>query len=261
MALPGYHSARMQSDQALLHVFGQRLRQAREAEGLSLSELAETAGLSRRYVTEAEAGRGNLSLLKLAALARALHLPLSELCDLPLAQGRMERIALVGLRGAGKSSVGRELARRLECPFVELDRRIEERAGLGMEALFDLSGSETYRRLEREVLEQVLSEGGRQVIATGGSIVTAPSTFARLRDACRTVWLQAAPESHLQRVLAQGDQRPMQGRPRALEELRALLAGRQRLYARCELHVPTDGRSVPEIAAWIAERVLEDSQA
>ncbi len=261
MALLGYHNARMQSDQALLTFFGQRLRAAREAEGFSVSDLADTAGLSRRYVTEAEAGRANLSLLKLAALARALHMPLAELCDLPLAQGRLERIALVGLRGAGKSSVGQALAQRLECPFVELDRRIEERAGLGMGELLDLSGSETYRRLEREVLEQVLSEGGRQVIATGGSIVSAPGTFARLRDACRTVWLQAEPESHLQRVLAQGDQRPMQGRPRALEELRSLLASRQRLYARCEMHVPTDGRSVQEIAGWIAARVLEDSAA
>ena len=249
----------MPSDQALLARFGHRLRSARESEGLAVSELADLAGLSRRYVTEAEAGRANLSLLKLAALARALHLPLAELCDLPLAQGRLERVALVGLRGAGKSTVGRELARRLECPFVELDRRVEERAGLGMGELLDLSGTETYRRLEREVLEQVLSEGGRQVIATGGSIVTAPGTFGRLRDACRTVWLQAEPENHLQRVLAQGDQRPFEGRPRALEELRALLAGRQRLYGRCEWHVRTDDRTPEEVAAWIESHVLANS--
>ena len=189
----GYHTARMDPEQVLLSALGQRLREARLGVPLTVSDLAHAAGLSRRYVTEAEAGRANLSLLKLASLARALGLPLGELCDLPLASGRHERIALVGLRGAGKSSVGRELARRLECPFVELDRRIEEHSGLRIGELFDLSGTETYRRFERETLEQVLSEGQRQVVATGGSIVNAPSTFARLRDACRTVWLARFP--------------------------------------------------------------------
>ena len=259
-ASSGYHTARMDANQALLSALGARLREARKASGLSVSDLALQAGLSRRYVTEAEAGRANLSLLKLANLARALGLPLGELCDLPLAAGRWERIALVGLRGAGKSSVGRELARRLECPFVELDRRIEERSGLPLGELFDLSGSETYRRIEREVLEAVLAEGQRQVIAPGGSIVNAPSTYARLRDACRTVWLKASPESHLARVMNQGDQRPMQGRPRALDELRALLEQRQRLYGRCEFQVDTDGKSISQVASWIEDHVFEPEQ-
>ncbi|MEZ5975267.1 MAG: shikimate kinase [Planctomycetota bacterium] len=246
----------MDADQALLTALGNRLREARHATGLSVSELAHQAGVSRRYVTEAEAGRANLSLLKLASLARSLGLPLGELCDLPLAAGRWERVALVGLRGAGKSSVGRELARLLECPFVELDRRIEERSGLSIAEIFDLSGVETWRRLEREELERVLAGGQRQVLATGGSIVTAPATFARLRDACRTVWLKASPEAHLARVLDQGDKRPMEGRPRALEELRSLLSQRERLYARCEFQVDTDGRSVRQVARWIAENAV-----
>ena len=247
----------MDADQALLSALGQRLREARLGTGLSVSDLALNAGLSRRYVTEAEAGRANLSLLKLSHLARALGLPLGELCDLPLAAGRRERIALVGLRGAGKSSVGRELAKRLECPFVELDQRIESRAGMRMAELFDLSGTETYRRLERESLERVLAEGQRQVLAPGGSIVNAPGTFARLRDACRTVWLKASPESHLARVVNQGDARPMEGRPRALDELRALLDQRRRMYARCEFVVDTDGKTVDQVADWIGEQVLE----
>ena len=209
--------------------------------------------LSRRYVTEAEAGRANLTLLKLASLARTLALPLAELCDLPLAPGRRERIALVGLRGAGKSSVGRALALALEAPFVELDERVETLAGMSLAELFDLQGATTFRRLEAEALEAVLGEGERSVIAPGGSIVAAPATFARLRDATRTVWLTASPEEHLERVLAQGDRRPMEGRPRALDELRAILERRREHYARCELVVETSGRDVPGVVRAIVD--------
>lgn len=234
----------MSPDQALLTALGVRLRREREAAGWTLSELALRAGLSRRYVTEAEAGRANLSLLKLAGLARALRLPLGQLCDLPLDLRRSERIALVGLRGAGKSSVGRALALELEAPFVELDQRVEALAGMGLAELFDLRGVPTYRRLEREALESVLAQGQRLVLATGGSIVTSPATFARLRDACRTVWLQARPEDHLQRVLDQGDQRPTLGRPRAMEELEEILERRAERYAQCELVIDTTGEGV-----------------
>ena len=218
---------------------------------MTLAELAQVSGLSRRYVTEAEAGRANLSLLKLAALARALAVPLGRLCDLPLDLRRSERIALVGLRGAGKSSVGRALALELEAPFIELDRRVEELAGMGLAELFDLRGAPTYRRLEREALESVLSQGQRMVVATGGSIVNSPATYARLRDACRSVWLRASPEEHLRRVLDQGDRRPVEGRPRAMEELREILERRSELYAQCELSFDTSGREVAEIASGI----------
>jgi XRE family aerobic/anaerobic benzoate catabolism transcriptional regulator len=241
--------------QSLLAELGRRLREARAGSGLTVADLARRAGLSRRYVTEAEAGRANLSILKLAALAQALRTPLAQLVDLQLVSPHSERIALVGLRGAGKSSVGRELALRLEAPFIELDARVEELAGMPLAEIFSLQGEEHFHRLESEALESVLSSGERMVIATGGSIVASPSTFERLRATCRTVWLRAAPEEHLQRVADQGDRRPMQGRPRALQELEELLARRDPLYKRCEIEIATSARSVADVVSAIEQRL------
>jgi len=242
-----FHSMETQQDRALLRELGARIRTERERLRLTVTELAERGDLSRRYVTEAEAGRANLSVLKLARLARALRVPMSQLCDLPSTQPPPERIALVGLRGAGKSTLGRALAQAIEAPFVELDERIERRAGLSLAALFDLQGVEAYRRLEREALEEVLAEGQRQVIATGGSIVTSEDTYSRLRRACRTIWLHAPPEVHLQRVRDQGDERPMAGRPRAFDELREILERREPLYALADEHLDTSRSTVPDL--------------
>ena len=241
--------------QNLLAELGRRLREARVRGGLTVSELAERAGLSRRYVTEAEAGRANLSILKLAALAQALRAPLAQLVDLPLVSKHSERIALVGLRGAGKSSVGRGLALRLEVPFLELDARVEELAGMPLAEIFSLQGEEHFHRLEAEALESVLASGERMVLATGGSIVASASNFERLRATCRTIWLRAAPEEHLARVEAQGDRRPMQGRPRALQELKELLARREPLYQRCEIEIATSGLPVAAVVRAIEEQL------
>ena len=238
----------MPGDQALLNELGRRLRSGREAAGLTVSELGRRAEVSRRTVTEVEAGRANPSILKLSRLARVLRLSMAQLCDLPLGVVRGERVALVGLRGAGKSTVGRQVALALEAPFVELDERVERLAGMSLAELFDLRGVGTYRRLEREALEEVLSEGQRQVIATGGSIVEDEETFARLREACQTVWLRATPEEHLARVLDQGDRRPSAGRPRAMEELREILLSREPSYGLCEQVVDTAGRAAAEVA-------------
>jgi len=232
----------------LLLALGQRIRRTREGLGLTVSELARRAGLSRRYVTEAEAGRANLSVLRLADLAVPLGVSLAHLCDLPLA-ARGERIALIGLRGAGKTSVGKLLAGTLDARFVELDERIEAQAGLSLAEIFDLHGVEAYRRYEREALEEVLTEGQRLVIATGGSIVTSEETYDRLRAMCRTVWLRAAPEAHLARVHAQGDRRPTAGRPRALEELREILGRRELRYALADFTLETDGLTSESVAA------------
>lgn len=235
------------AEQGILEELGGRLRALREASGRTLAETARQAGISRRYLTEAEAGRANPSLLVLARLADALGVELAGLLERARASAS-ERIALVGLRGAGKSTVGRILARELEVPFLELDRRVEELAGLSLAEIFELHGPGAFRRLELEALERVLAEGGRIVIATSGSIVESSESFARLCATCRTVWLAADPEEHFQRVLAQGDRRPMRERPRAMEELRALLAAREAAYGRCALAVRTSGKSPEKVA-------------
>jgi XRE family aerobic/anaerobic benzoate catabolism transcriptional regulator len=240
--------------QALLRGVGQRLRAARHVAGLTAAELARRAGVSRRTVTEAEAGRANLTLTRLSALARALELPLAQLVDPDPTSQRRGRIALVGLRGAGKSTVGRQLALEREVPFVELDQRIEETAGLSLSAIFELHGAGWFRKLQAEALESVLAEGENVVVATGGSIVDSEAAFARLRQTCHTVWLRARPEDHFERVVAQGDRRPMRGRPRALEELRSLLAEREAAYSRCEATVDTSGRTVDEVVAGLLSR-------
>jgi len=233
-------------DQALLLELGRRLRAARENAGQSVSQLARDAGLSRRHVTEAEAGRANPSILKLAQLATCLRIPLGELCALS-GVSRGERLALVGLRGAGKTSVGRALAQHLEAPFVELDQRVEDLAGVPLAELFDLQGQGAYHAYEAEALEALLAEGQRVVIATGGSIVSAEATYDRLRETCNTLWLRALPEDHLERVIGQGDQRPMRGRPRALEEMRTILEVRDPLYQLCDHTIDTSSASLDEV--------------
>src|SRR5213078_3522328 len=180
-------------------------------------------GLSVRFLVQLEAGEGNISVSRLDDVARALKLPASELlterdADTP------RTVALLGLRGAGKTTIGRQLARRLRVRFVELDRRIEQTANLSLGEIFSLYGDEHYRRLEREALAQVLDEHRATVLATGGGIVTSADTYALLRKSAITVWLRAAPEDHWTRVLRQRDRRPMADRPQAMADLRAILA-------------------------------------
>jgi len=240
-------------EQGFLRALGARLREQRARTGQSLSEVAREAGLSRRYLTEAEAGRANPSALVLLRLTAVLGVSLGDLLDTALSRPARERVALVGLRGAGKTSVGRLLAHALEAPFVELDEEVERLAGLGLGEIFDLHGAAGFHRFEAEALERVLASAERIVIATGGSIVSAPRTYERLLATCRCVWLSAAPEQHFQRVLDQGDRRPMQDRPGAMQELQALLEERGPAYARCELSVPTDEQEAAEVAAVVAD--------
>ncbi len=251
-----HHSAHVQEGQRLLRDLGARLREQREARGVSVSDLAQLSGLSRRYLTDAEAGRANLSVLRLQDLARALEIGLGDL--LRDAAPPRERIALVGLRGAGKSTLGRALALRLEVPFVELDERVEALAGASLAEIFALHGDAGYHRFEAEALENVLREGGRLVLAVGGSIVTRSTTFERLRRACRTVWLRASADEHFDRVQAQGDRRPMADRPRARAELVALLSEREPLYATCDVTVDTRRMDVARSLALLTERLGAD---
>jgi len=210
-------------ESTILGRLGERIAAERAAARLTLSDLARRSGLSRRYLTEAEAGRANLSVLELARVAAAPRVPLERLVAVPLPAPVNRRIALVGLRGAGKSTVGPALALALEVPFVELDELVAERAGLALAEIFAIHGEGHYRTLEREALEQWLASAGAGVLATGGSIVTHEESWRRLLDTCHVVWLRADPEDHWRRVLGQGDTRPMRARDRAMDELRAIL--------------------------------------
>lgn len=159
---------------------------------------------------------------------------------------RHRRIALIGLRGAGKSTLGAALAKRLEMPFLELDRLIEQESGLTLSLIFDFRGQSGFRQLERQCLEDVIQRYPRFVIATGGSLVSEPGTFERLLSGCFTVWLRASPEEHMQRVIAQGDMRPMSNNRDAMSDLRRILAEREVLYSKADIQVDTAGRTFEE---------------
>src|SRR5512134_2223196 len=239
---------------AILSDLGRRARARRLEKGWTLREVAERSGVSPRYLVQLESGRGNISVRRLADVARALETTPAEL--LADDDGPPPRIvALLGLRGAGKTSVGRRLCRRLRVPFVELDRRIEQAADLSLSELFSLHGEDYYRRLERETLQQVLSESRPIVLATGGGIVTSPETYALLRRATTTVWLRARPEDHWNRVVRQGDRRPMADHPQAMADLRALLAAREPLYAQAAHTIDTAGAPVESIVDRIAAAI------
>jgi XRE family aerobic/anaerobic benzoate catabolism transcriptional regulator len=219
--------------------------------------LAARSGLSLRFLAQLEAGDSNISLLRLMDVASALDLDLADLIrdagavpQLPTRPGRENSrlIALLGLRGAGKSSVGRRLAARLRLPFQELDSLVERRAGLPIGQIFELHGEAYFRRLEREALLHFVATVQAGVLATGGGIVTEPETMAVLLQRCTTVWLRAQPEEHWQRVVRQGDRRPMRDNPDAMVELRALLERRESLYARAHHTVETSKQSVVQVA-------------
>lgn len=223
----------------LLFRLGQGIRRHRLALGWTIQELAERSGLSQRFVVDIENGHGNPSVLSLDLLAQALRQPLSELMAEAERPDRNSIVALLGLRGAGKSTIGPRLAERLNLPFFELDALIEERAGLALASIFELHGESYYRTLEYETLQHFLKSHAGAVLATSGGIVTNPEAFRLLERACRLVWLKASPEEHLLRVQLQGDERPMRNRPHAMAELRTLLRAREPLYARAELTAET----------------------
>jgi len=231
----------------VLVTLSQRARLLRQQAGLTLRALADLSGLSLRFLLDVEAGRGNISVRRLADLVTSHD-------DDPAPRV----IALLGLRGAGKTTIGRRLARRLRVRFVELDKQIERRAGLGLAEIFSLHGEDYYRRLERETLVDLLGAGRSMVIAVGGGLVTSPETYTLLRRQATTVWLKARAEDHWSRVIRQGDRRPIDTHPRAREALRELLARREPLYARADRTVDTTGLTVPQAAEKV-ERALVPS--
>jgi XRE family aerobic/anaerobic benzoate catabolism transcriptional regulator len=232
-----------QQDAAFLARLGERVRAWRAEHGTTRKALAAASGVSERYLAQLEAGQGNISVLLLRKLARAMGLPVHTLLREDAAAGA-RRVALIGLRGAGKSTLGARLAATLGAPFVELDREVEREAGVKLGEVFTMYGQEAFRRFERRALERVLRTHEAAVIAAGGSIVTDPESWRLLRESCRTVWLKARPEEHMNRVIAQGDTRPFKGRSAALDEIRKLLADREGLYSRADVTLDTSGRPV-----------------
>ncbi len=238
-------------EDTLLATVGARVRMERERVRMSRRELSEKCGVSERFLAQLEGGQGNISLSRFADVARALEMSPAALLSGAGAE-RALRVALLGMRGAGKSTVGAKLAKRLGARFVEVDKEIEQTAGLRLAEIFELHGEPYYRRLEREILSQLLGEPRAVVLATGGSIVNDPGTYGLLRERARTVWLRAKPEDHWSRVVKQGDQRPMAQNPHAFAELRALLTAREPLYAGAHHVIDTSGRSIEEVVDLVA---------
>ena len=241
-------------ERTLLRMLGRRVRDARLGRGMSRKVLAGASGVSERYLAQLESGHANASVLVLEHVARALDVPVAHLLstELPATAGtsnafdlaRNRRIALIGLRGAGKSTLGKRLAARRGVPFIELDREIERAAGLAMSGIFELYGQAGFRRYERTCLDAVVREHADFVLAAGGSIVSEGDTYERLLESCFTVWLRASASQHMQRVLAQGDTRPMAGHPRAMDDIKRILEVRRPLYERADCTLDTSRATV-----------------
>ena len=266
------------SDPEFLLQLGQRVREARNQRGIARKGLSQAADVSERYLAAVEGGEGNASVILLRRIAAALGLRLTDLLDIDSATSeqrqmrrlldslpphrqeaalrrliqefgqeedvRRKRVSLIGLRGAGKSTLGAALATVLRRPFVELDQAIEREAGLSLSEIFLLYGQPGYRRIERRCLERIIDRQDDIVLAVGGGIVSEPETYDLLRMNCFTVWIKASPEEHMSRVLAQGDTRPMAGREEAMKDLRNILAAREALYAKADAVVDTHGATV-----------------
>ncbi len=257
---------------------GRLLRSSRAKRGMTRRQLAEQSGASERYLAQIESGQGNPSVIVLKAIAEALDLSIVDLLprtdgrsetlerivevlrrmprsELPaiadliegraaLATDRARRIALVGLRGAGKSTLGERLAAALGAPFIELNRMVEREYGASVPDLIEIAGITTFRRYERACLERVIGDHESAVIATAGGIVANPETYALLLRRTHTIWLKARPDEHMRRVMAQGDFRPMARNREAMADLVAILEARRADYARAGAELDTSGDTI-----------------
>ena len=267
------------TDQEFIRDLGARVRELRERRGMTRKLLAREAQVSERHLAHVETGEGNVSIVLLRHIAHALGVSLVEVLTNEaedtverrlirrflerLPQHRMEevifrlmrdfghdeavrrkRVALIGLRGAGKSTLGASLAKELGVPFVELDKVIEADTGMPISEIFSLYGQAGYRRIEKQTLERVLRDHTEGVISVGGGMVSRQDTYDYLLSNCFTVWVKAQPEEHMARVIAQGDMRPMAGNDEAMEDLRRILEAREPLYSRADEIIDTSGESV-----------------
>jgi XRE family aerobic/anaerobic benzoate catabolism transcriptional regulator len=240
----------------LLRALGHNVRSVRVGRGWTLRELSDSSGVSLRFLVQLESGEGNISVRRLASVAGALNTTAAALLADTTDSQHPPVVALLGLRGAGKTTVGKRLARRLRVPFVELDQRVEQAANLTLAEVFSLHGEAYYRRLEQQALVEILDRGAKAIVATGGGIVTNSDAFSLLRRGAATVWLKATPEDHWNRVVKQGDRRPMADHPQAMHDLRALLAAREPLYSAAAITVDTSRKPVGEVVDAVV-RALE----
>jgi XRE family transcriptional regulator, aerobic/anaerobic benzoate catabolism transcriptional regulator len=270
------------SDEAVLTSLGRRVRELREQRSLARKVLAEAADVSERYLAQLESGSGNASVILLRRVAAALNVRMTYLLAgemsiersqlgqfidslpekrLPDVMRRLvaefgadesvrrKRIALIGLRGAGKSTLGSALAKGMRRPFIELDREIERDAGMPLSEVFMLYGQTGYRNLERQCLERVIASQNDVVLSVGGGIVSEADTYELLLGNCFTVWIKASPAEHMSRVIAQGDMRPMRGHNEAMDALKQILGAREPQYARADAAVDTSGQTVAKSLA------------
>jgi XRE family aerobic/anaerobic benzoate catabolism transcriptional regulator len=289
-----FAQAQGEGDSDYLQALAQRVRDLRAKRGMTRRVLAHDSGVSERYLAQLESGQGNPSITVIHALARAFNVAPTDLIantdPSPLASTiiatireldearllelqrfirttfsqtetatRDRRIALIGLRGAGKTTIGTLLANHLGFPFIELDQEIERDAGAPLSEIFEFYGQTGFRRQERASLERIIASDSPFVLATGGSIVSELPTYERLLTACFTVWLTATPAEHMERVIAQGDMRPMAGNPHAMADLRKILAGREALHRRADIEVATSNRSITETLAAVIRALPQDT--
>jgi XRE family transcriptional regulator, aerobic/anaerobic benzoate catabolism transcriptional regulator len=273
---------RVDTEDGFLSLLGRRVRAAREERGLSRKQLAESADVSERYLAQLELGDGNASVTLLRRVSRALGVRLTELLgdeerreqqlitkfldSLPIQRleevlqhlvrefgaeeaVRRKRIALIGLRGAGKSTLGSALAKQMRRPFIELDREIERELGMQLSEIFLLYGQPGYRKAERRCLDRIIGSQSEVIVSIGGGVVSEPETFHTLLANCYTVWIKASPAEHMSRVIAQGDMRPMKGHAQAMQDLKNILSSREAEYARADAVVDTSGKSVEKSLA------------
>lgn len=231
----------------VLVTLSRRARHLRQQQGMTLRGLAHRSGLSLRFLMDIEAGRGNISVRRLADLAAALQTTPADLVTAHQEDPTPRVIALLGLRGSGKTTIGRRLARRLRLRFVELDKQIEACAGMALGEVFSLHGEEFYRRLERDTLADLLTSRQSMVLAVGGGLVTAPDTYALLLRQATTVWLKARVDDYWVRVVRQGDRRPIEQHPQARDALKQLVLRREALYARADATVDTSLLTIAQV--------------
>jgi XRE family transcriptional regulator, aerobic/anaerobic benzoate catabolism transcriptional regulator len=278
------------AETGFLEQLGQRVRTMRALRGMSRKVLAKVSGISERYIAQLESGKGNVSIVLLRRVSGAMGAHVEDLIpssdpvqDWPVIRDLLRKaspvqiaqakdvlaggatsthkrpafsgIALIGLRGAGKSTLGKRLAEKIGWKFVELNKEIERQNGLSVAEIINLYGQEGFRRMEQAALGQLLARKELMVLATGGGIVSEPLTFDLILTSFYTIWVKAEPEEHMARVRGQGDLRPMAEDPSAMAELRNILLSREPLYARANAVVDTAGLSVDAAAVRLSEAV------